>query len=81
MSESAPKMDVDKRMQVCRRVWKTDYARILSHARATQELSAYERLFTAISVNKGVTFGLVPLVAGGAYAHIFKTKPADISKH
>ena len=31
-------------------------------------------------MNKGVS-GLVPLVAGGAYAHIWKAKPTDISKH
>ena len=74
-------MDVDERMEMCRKVWKTDYARILTHARATSELSAYERCHSAISVNKGITFGLVPLVGGGAYAHIWKTKPTDISKH
>ena len=61
-------------------MFKLDYARILSHARATRELGAYERLHTACSMNK-VTTGLVPLTAGAAYAHIFKTKPTDTSKH
>ena len=76
-----PSIDADKRMQVCRQVWRTDYARILSHARATQELGAYERCHSAINVNKGISFGLVPLTALGAYGHIWKTKPSDIGKH
>ena len=32
-------------------------------------------------MNKGISFGLVPLVGAGAYAHIYKTKPSDLSKH
>ena len=80
-TSNTPTMDVNERMDMCRKVWKTDYARILMHAKATSELSAYERCHSAISVNKGISFGLVPLVGGGAYAHIWKTKPTDISKH
>ena len=92
MSDSEPKQEAptasslndkqfSERMSKCRKVWKTDYARILTHAKATGELSSYERLHSAITMNKGVTFGLFPLVAGGAYAHIWKMKPTDISKH
>ena len=61
-------------------MWKTDYARILMHARATAELSAYEKLHSACSLNKAVS-GIVPVVALGAFAHIYKAKPADTSKH
>ena len=64
-----------------RQVWKTDYARIMTYARATKELSAYERCHSAISINKGISFGLVPVVGTAAYAHIYKTKPTDLSKH
>ena len=80
-TSNTPTMDVNERMDMCRKVWKTDYARILMHAKATSELSAYERCHSAVKVNKGISFGLVPLVGGGAYAHIWKTKPTDISKH
>ena len=52
----------------------------MTHAQATKELSSYESLKSAINVNKAVT-GFVPLVAGGAFAHIFKVKPVDTSKH
>ena len=34
-------LDYDKRMQTCRKVWRSDYARILTHARATKDLSRY----------------------------------------
>ena len=68
-------------MRQCRDVWKTSYARILSHAKATGELSKYERCKSAVSANKGITFGLVPLVGGAAYAHIWYSSPKDISKH
>ena len=80
-TSNTPTMDVNERMDMCRKVWKTDYARILMHAKATSELSAYERCHSAVKVNKGISFGLVPLVGVGAYAHIWKTKPTDISKH
>ena len=53
----------------------------MTHARATKELSQYENCKSAISVNKGISFGLVPLVGTGAYAHIYKTKPTDLTKH
>ena len=80
--ESTPaSMDMDKRMDLCRTVWTTSYARILTHARATKELISYERCHTAVSVNKGISFGLTPLVFAGAYAHIYKTKPTDLGKH
>ena len=66
---------------MCRRVFERDHVRILQHARAHGELAAYQRLHSAVSTNKGVSFGLVPLVGLGAYAHIFKTKPTDLTKH
>ena len=76
MSES----DMDKRYALSRQIWASDYARILTHARATKELSKYENLKSAVTVNYGVT-GSVPVVAGAAFAHIFKTKPDNYSKH
>ena len=72
---------MDERMVKCREVWKTSYGRILMHARATSELSSYERCKTAIVANKGVSFGVVPLIGAAAYAHIWKTKPTDLTKH
>ena len=50
------------------------------HARATAELSAYERLHSVCNLNKAVS-ALVPLVGISAYCHIWKAKPKDTSKH
>ena len=54
---------------------------MLADQRATSELAAYNRINSVVSVNKGVTFGLAPLVGIGLSGHIWKTKPTDISKH
>ena len=66
---------------MCRRVFKTDFARILTHAEATRELSTYNQYQSSISINKVVSFGILPVVGAAAYAHIWKTKPKDLTKH
>ena len=79
MSEQS--VDVDKRAQLCREVFKKAYGRVLLDQKATADLNAYNRINSAISINKGVTLGLAPVVGLGLYAHIWKAKPTDITKH
>ena len=76
-------IDVDKRMQLCRQIFRTQRGRVFAYhyQRATAELSAYSRLESAIVINKGVSFGLAPLVGAGIGAHIYKVAPTDLSKH
>ena len=54
------------RVQKARKVFLRRYSDILTHAKASRELRAYNSKKSAISINKGITFGLVP-VSGFAY--------------
>ena len=47
---------------MCRRAFLKDYTRILQNAKAKKELAEYQSARNAVSVNKTVSFGVVPFV-------------------
>ena len=51
---------------------KKSWARILSDAKATKDLSAYSFASNCVAMNKFVSFGLLPLVLVVAGGHFYK---------
>jgi hypothetical protein len=55
-----------------RKAFSTNYAKLLSDQRAYSELREYESKLSAISMNKAVVFGLIPLTFIGIAAVHYK---------
>ena len=49
-----------------------DYARILTNAKAGRELKEYQGAKNAVSINKTVSFGLVPITAAALFGIQYK---------
>lgn len=49
-----------------------DYARILTNAKAGRELKEYQSAKNAISLNKTISFGLVPVTAAALFGIQYK---------
>ena len=70
-----------KRIEQCGKVFRANYTHILSSSKAYAELSKLNRMHTSQSVNKAVSFGLLPITAVALGGHIAKMKPASTQMH
>ena len=70
-----------KRIDQCGKVFRANYTHILSSSKAYAELSKLNRMHTAQSVDKAVSYGLFPITATLLGAHIAKMKPASTQMH
>ena len=70
-----------KRIEQCGMVFRANYTHILTSSKAYAELSKLNRMHSAQSFNKAVSFGLFPITALALGGHIAKMKPASTQMH